>query len=537
MGFGLAGIGTAVGAATEGYMRGEKHRSDMEDAEARRSLTKIQTEEGNIRLGQLRREEKYQQELANLYKDEESTPDAPAAAAAPAPAAGAIATPGEAPVDGAPAGFAPAAGIATPGAKTSTGSKGDLSDLSKMQRLIQKRQQLDLSYGKIDEIKAMQGMKAFKQLQDEGVIDAMEYFRRTGDREGAITRMNSTGQIKLDPNAQFSIVDKEIAPGVKVPNVVVTSPDGKHSFNQYDAMVSALNPKDALSFRTETGIKLADLALKATAEDNLRKYRQDSLAKDNRLVDATIEKYKNDNMVSMKKLELMAKEREDYDAARALKLRQESSGKALDAILRVNGINPNMKENDLALVGKERRAQIEQARDRAFEEHTVWEMNVSAKNEQAFAPSEANRVLAQIKATPADKFGVDSDGVFITYQGKKVYAPIDPNSVLAAQKAKSGAGGGGAPTPAAQPGGVNPPSVQQQRQMTQNATSYIATQKASAERDNDLIQLKMRQDYMMRNGRNGEVSTIAAQRAQILRDRYNLTPLGGIADPSKIGQQ
>lgn len=66
---------------------------------------------------------------------------------------------------------------------------------------------------------------------------------------------------------------------------------------------------------------------------------------------------------------------------------------------------------------------------------------------------------------------------------------------------------------------------------------YVGKQKEAAAADPDLRELKLRQDQAMRNGRAAEVNNLMAQRNQIMRERYNLTPLGGIADPSKLGQQ
>ena len=51
MGFGIAALGNAVGAATKGYMEGSRFRSEMEDAEARRGLIKLQSEEAGLKLG------------------------------------------------------------------------------------------------------------------------------------------------------------------------------------------------------------------------------------------------------------------------------------------------------------------------------------------------------------------------------------------------------------------------------------------------------------------------------------------------------
>lgn len=261
---GIAALGAAVGGFSKGYMEGEKHRSEMEDAEVRRDLGKSQ-------LKQAKREEQYQDELAKLYTDNPAQPDASATQ-------GGIAAPGVAPVAANPAGAGPApaaetpvagaapsqaptvgGGIVAPGQQP-TGSKVSTGNIGSMQAAIERRQQLDLKYGKINEVQALQMMKNYKQLQQEGVIDGLNYFQQTGDRAGAINMINSTGAMKLDPNASFKIEQKEIAPGFKMPNVVVTSPDGQHSFNQYDALTGALNPKEAFSLKHDVGIKLATLS-------------------------------------------------------------------------------------------------------------------------------------------------------------------------------------------------------------------------------------------------------------------------------------
>ena len=144
MGFGLAGLGAAVGGATEGYMRGEKHRSDMEDAEARRGLVKLQTDEAKLKLKQTQRESEYQDEVASIYKDEAANQPAPQAPVAPAN--NAVAVPGEA--SGAAPGMAPQArGIALPGgaAPAPAGANTlDYSDLGKMKRIIERRHQVDM---------------------------------------------------------------------------------------------------------------------------------------------------------------------------------------------------------------------------------------------------------------------------------------------------------------------------------------------------------------------------------------------------------
>lgn len=547
MGFGLAGIGAAVGAASEGYMRGEKHRSEMEDAEARRGLVKLQTEEASLKLDEAKRDARYKAEREAAMADDEPSP-APATAANPtaaaAPAGGAIAAPGE----GAPA-AAPAAGIAAPGAKKTGGLEYD--NLGKMQRLIQRTQAVDLKYGKIDPVQAVQMMKHFKTLQDEGVIDGMEYFRRTGDSEGAIAKINSTGAQKLEPGAKFSIEKREIAPGVTVDNVVITSADGKHSFNQFDTMVGALSPKDALSYRTETGLKLADLALKKTSEDNLKAYRDGIVNLKNLEYNELVRHHQAVEKVNLARMQQIAEERGDAAAARALKNREEASKMAFQTILQSYGVSKEMTEEKLMMLPKEKQAEYRSNILNAGTAHALWSMNLDPKNKEGVTPAEATQLARQIPSMPIEALKRDANGyAYIDYRGRSVYLPLPPEIKREAPATPTQPGvrtpGGGAPVdgsptqPAAtqaRPGVSAIPTMQETQAQFRAAGAYVGKQKEAAAADPDLRELKLRQDQAMRNGRAAEVNNLMAQRNQIMRERYNLTPLGGIADPSKLGQQ
>ena len=444
MGFGIAGLGAAVGGAAEGYMRGEKHRSEMEDAEARRGLVRLQTDEAKLKLKQAQRESDYQDEIASIYRDEAANQPAPGAtpqAAAPAPAA--IATPGDA-GGAAPSEATAARGIAPPGgtAPAPAGANTiDYSDLGKMKRIIEKRHQVDMKYGKYDAEKGLQMMKTFKMMQDEGIIDGMEYFRRTGDREGAIERMNKTGAIKLDPGAQFRLEPRDIG-GVRFDNVVITSPDGKHSFNQYDTMVGALNPKDGLSYRTDLGIKLADLEQKKQAENNLNEYRKGSLAvqEQNAKTDAAykqgvLDHYKRQDQLAEEQRLLVAEQRKDVDAARAIKLRIDASNSAFDQIMQGFGVSREMTAEKFAFLREEDKLKYQRGLDLSAMAHAFWKMNLDPKGNAGLDTSEAIMLAKKATSIRPEEVHKNKDGDWVTKLGsREVRVPV----IMAPQEKEPG---------------------------------------------------------------------------------------------------
>ena len=317
--------------------------------------------------------------------------------------------------------------------------------------MVERRHQIDLKYNKIDETKVLQMMKTFKMLEDEGVIDGMEYFRRTGDREGAIERMNKTGSIKLDPGAQFSLQKREIAPGVSIDNVVITSPDGKHSFNQYDTMVGSLNPKEALSFKTDMGIKLADLALKKTAEENLKTYRDGMVNLKNLEYNELVRHHQAVEKVNMARMQQIAEDRGDAAAARALKNREEASKTAFTTILQSYGVSKEMTEEKLMMLPKDKQAQYRNNIVAAATAHAMWSMNLDPKNKEGITPAEATMLTKNIASMPEDQLKRDSNGyAFIEYKGKPVYLPLPPE--IKKEPAP-------APEPTARPGVTPPPSA------------------------------------------------------------------------------
>jgi len=412
---GIAALGAAFGGLSKGYMEGEKHRSEMEDADQRREL-------GRAQLKQVKREESYQEELANLYKDglaSESQPTQTGGIAKP----GDVQPPAPAPVVdgvGVPASGEPmpksTGAIAAPG-QPSAAPKSAVSSIGAMQSAIERRQQLDLKYGKINEVQALQMMKNYKQLQQEGVIEGLNYYQQSGDRAGAIERINATGSMKLDPNAQFKIEEREVAPGVKLPNVVVTSPDGAHSFNQYDALVGSLNPKDALNFKFETGYKIADLTLKKTAEENLNSYRQGTLSNQRLQFGELVRHHQALEKESTARLAALT-------GAKELEQRERASKTALTTILQSNGISKEMTADKLDMLPAAQQAAYRKKVDESMTAHAIWSMNLTPDNKEGITSAEALQIIRNAASIKQDQIKYDANGYgFIPYRGKEVYMP------------------------------------------------------------------------------------------------------------------
>lgn len=463
---GIAALGAAVGGFSKGYMEGEKHRSEMEDAEVRREL-------GRSQLKQAKREEAYQDELANLYTDNPAPAGgdaqggiaAPGAAPVAANPAGGAAPVADAPVAGAAPSQAPTVGggIAAPGA-TAAGGRVNTGNIGSMQAAIERRQQLDLKYGKINEVQALQMMKNYKQLQQEGVIDGLNYFQQTGDRAGAINMINSTGAMKLDPNAQFKIEQKEIAPGFKMPNVVVTSPDGQHSFNQYDALTGALNPKDAFSLKHDVGIKLATLSWQREHGEQLYNLQKQQGQAQIAHWGAMEAEQRRQTQITLDRL--------GVEQSNRIMTKIDAGRKEANASV---GFIP-LAEDKLSMLSPAEKQAYSQKMMAGQAVAATWESNVDLKTgNPGISISEAKAATQFANKNPS---AVKSENGqwFVKMGEKKVYVPIPPAELekqlqagsqgggqpAAPQPGVSAPGGGAAPAqPAAQPqSGIRTPQSQ-----------------------------------------------------------------------------
>jgi hypothetical protein len=204
----IAVLGNAVGAFTKGYVEGEKHFSDMEDAKQVRRLRGIQIDEAE-------RKNKATQNTANIIKEympfltgDGPTPTAPAqpVTAAPTPAVMENAAAGEAPAMGlAGPGGAPSApveptatrGIAVPGAdvapkpaaQPAEGQRRPMNRLEAMQEMFSRLNLNALESGQYNPKEAMElalGMgKKFTDARTDQALGAMNQWLITGDQASA----------------------------------------------------------------------------------------------------------------------------------------------------------------------------------------------------------------------------------------------------------------------------------------------------------------------------------------------------------------
>ena len=410
---GIAALGTAVGAAAKGYMEGEKHRSDMEDAEMRRELAGTQ-------LRKAKREEEYEREVSDLYKDVQKAQEPAqtggiATPAAPSTEQQALANDnsGAPPVSGTPVAAPAKAGITPPGGAAAPSASG-LGNLASMQGIIERRQALDLKYGKINEVQALQMMKNYNQLQKEGVIEGFDYFQRTGDREGAIQRINATGAMKLDPNAQFKIEQKEIAPGFKMPNVVVTSPDGQHSFNQYDAMTGALSPKEAFSLKHDVGIKLATLSWQRESGERL--YNLQKLQYEGQIA------HWGTMQAEQKRQTQIALDRLGVEQSNRIMTKIDAGRKEANASV---GFVP-LADDKLDALSNQQKAAYSQKMMAGQAVAATWEANIDLKTGNPGVTISEAKAATQFANKNPSAVKTENGQWFVNMGDKKVFVPIPP---------------------------------------------------------------------------------------------------------------
>lgn len=521
MGFGIAALGNAVGAATKGYMEGSRFRSEMEDAEARRGLIKLQSEEAGLKLDAAKRDKAYMDERQKIY-DEEA-------------AGGAVA-----PTEAAPAGTAAATstgGIAVPGAapKAAAGTAApSTSDLARMEKLITRQQQLDLKYGKIDPMQAVEGMKKFRMYQQEGIIDGLRYFEQTGDGEGAIARINATGQQKMPPGTTFMVKEEEAIPGsgVKVKNVYAVSPDGKASVNYRDLLRSSLSPKEALSLDTETGVKLAELAWRKDSDEKLRDIQLKQAEGQIAHWKALEAQQREQTRISLERLGI------DKDKYRFDKIEQgltKAYGQALDMFGYVK-----LSPEKMDMLTPEQRADMSKRLMQANVVSAIFEKNFDLKNGKPNITVTQAAEAARFAATNRSSILTDDEGATYVNIGKqKIFVPAPPKPTAAPAPAPGAPAqpAAAAPASAPRPGVQPPPTVEQAQAQFRASQQFVAQAKGAAAQDPEIQTLQSQQQAAIKAGRAAEANNLLAKRNQLLAERYNLTPLGGIADPSKLNQQ
>lgn len=536
----IAALGAAVGGLSKGYMEGQKHRSDMEDAEARRGLVKLQTEETEIKLSDAKRNRAYRDEIAALFSEEGQAP-APAAQPAPiasatpaapaAPAAGITPPGGDVAATSATPAAAPAAAPAT---EVRPGNVPPSSDLARMERLIARQQQIDMKYGKIDPMQALEGMKKFRMYQQEGVIDGLRYFEQTGDTNGAIERINATGRQQMPPGTKFEVREEEVIPGsgVKTKNVYAISPDGKASLNYRDLLRSSLSPKEAMSLDTETGVQLATLAFRKESDERLRNIQERQLTAQTAHWKALEAQQAQQTRISLERLGL---EKDKYK----FETIQSGLNKAYSQAMDIAGFT-KLGEDKLANLSDTQLADYRKRLVQGNVIYSVFEKNFDLKTARPGITMTQAAEAARFAAGNRDKIQTDDQGATFVEIGKnKIFVPAPqqraeapaPGSAPGPQPAAPSS----SPAPAA-PGLRTPPTMEQTQAQFRASRDFVAGAAAKASQDPELTTLRQRYEQSLKAGKPVEANNFLAQHNQLKRERYNLTPMGGIADPARLNQ-
>ena len=370
----IGAIGAAISGLSKGYQEGERFRSEMEEKEQAKKLRDIQIKSAGLTLGKQEREDAYERDMAEALKKANEEPVQQPSSAAPAKTAGIVA-PGPSPGEAAGAGLgvmpeapaSPAGGIATPGGAPAAAPGGapavqapaaggaGMGSIARMGRIIDAQHQVMIKHGKFDVKQGMDLMRNYSRLQEEGVIKGLASFMTNPTEEGrqqAINIINSTGKTPIDPNSQFQKVERDVRGGIKVDDVVVTTPSGA-KFSLYDARMNALDPDKALKISNDLGYQVMDLALKKTAEENLDKYRSGMLNIRNLEFNELVRHHKKVEEETYARLKLIAEQRKDLDGARAIETRQRASNEAFKSILAAYGVSKETTAEGLEKLSKD----------------------------------------------------------------------------------------------------------------------------------------------------------------------------------------
>lgn len=518
----MAGIGAAFSGLAQGLGQGLKLRSDLEDAEARRVLMKTQKEAADLQLEDMRTESAYKKDVktavSTAFQD-----DTPITAAPAAPATAADDYSG-----------APTPGIAVPG---SAPANPGLSDFEKTARAMDAVKRIDLKYGKVKPLDALKQAREFSTLQNEGVTDAFKYFAATGDQAGTLERFNATGSFKAPEGTVIETRKREMIPGqpdTARPDYVAKLPNGRE-ISFMDVTRNSLNPKDLMSLETETGLGVAKLALMKQAEDHAAQRHTEIFKLTEMKYDKLIAEQKSQTAIAMERLGLAK------DEARGQKVQMAFTG-AFGELTNSLGVN---KKFDPALASDKDKAEQAAKLLAASSAQSIFEMNYDLKkNGATLSPQQALNVWKTANANPSSvKFDEETGMHYVEVGKKPVYVP----STLAPQADKPAASAPSAPAkPVAansvapaqpRPGIQTPPTVEETQARFRSAQQFVTQAKSAASQDAEISSLKAQQQQAIKAGRAAEANNLLAKANQLLQERYNLTPLGGIADPSKLNQQ
>jgi hypothetical protein len=409
----MAGLAGLAAGLAQGYASGLKLRSELDDAEERRKLTAAQTEIAQGQAAKMKSEQEYEKDRKDFINRFMNP------------------TTGEA-VDAAPAdGSAPQAGIKAPG--NMFDQMPNLNDLGTLQRLNSGLLAIDAKHGKVGAKDLLEGAQRYRQMQQEGVIDAWNLVA-AGDHEGAIKLFNSTGRAKLPEGTRFEArqEDDGFGTGRKVTNYYAVSPDGR-TVNYRDMMRGTIAPAELMKIDSQTGYQIADLALKRTAEENLARHRDDMYKLTDKKYDKLIEEQRAQTGIALRRLGLAE------DDAKYQKTQGAFTG-AFTELTNTVGVN---KKFDPALAGEKERKEQAAKLLLASGAQSIFEMNYDLKkNAAGLTPQMALQALEAASNDPSIVKKADDGQHYITMGNKQIVVPSSlapkPAPAPAAAPARAG---------------------------------------------------------------------------------------------------
>ena len=498
---GIAVLGNAVGSFAEGYMKGEKHRSEMEDSELRREAArlgirkcKLEVDEAESRAAGRRKME----EIAARYSPYlNGDGDAATAAATPAGAAPATAISppggGEAPESPMPAAAPRAGGISVPGAAPAPAAPAQpkMSRLDAMQRMYSEMNAAGLASGNVsvkDGLDLSLGMmKRFRDAKMDDAVAIMQDFALHGDPARASADAQRAG-LPLPQGATWSVQEREIVPGskVKTKDVVLSGADGK-PISMMDIMAKRMDPKDFFARETEVAKAAGDLAYKSAVLEDQKWYHGEMLKQNANQHAIQLEFLKRQTAAAERQAEIAGK-KFNFDAVQA------RNTSALNEAVRLIGVPRELTPEQMRDWTPDQQLAYDQKRQqynaRLGTTLSIYALNNGRDTEGkellpvAIADRANNIVAKAIQEGKVDKVvKMDDLGRSYVMVGERKVEVLPPNRPQAADAAAPAA-----PAPGATP-------APRQGIQTPGAAAAPATPQAIVEAETREIEMGRRRDY------------------------------------------
>lgn len=462
---GIAALGVAAGAFSKGYMEGEKHRSEMEDAETRRGLIKLQSEKMELENKAARKKQSNQDELDSIVQEylprltgsaASSQPDAQVPVTTPVAPAAAPAT-----TDAS----APRMGIGSPGAAAAAPATAPAAPQKSPWDLRQEMfNRLNIAALKSAETpdqlqKAMDTslsmMKKFRDAKTDEALSAMQTFASTGDQAQAEAIMANAG-LPMPQGSTWKMEKRPIFPGSKttMDDVVVTSPDGKTvSMNQI--MMSRMDPKDYFA----SNLKVAEVQSQAA-------YQQGMLEETKRYHDIMANNSNAHLIIAREQTKVMqqnadlANKKFNFDAVQAM------NSKAAEEVSRLVGVPKDMTADERLKYGDKEAAAYDARRQGALNRAATIMANYGLNNRRASDGNElvpvslVNQATNVAKTTPDQVKSDDGVNYYVKIGDRQVFVlpPVQKQPAPAAPAAAT-PGAPATAAPAAPRAGLQTPSI------------------------------------------------------------------------------